>query len=567
MDASQITKLLQKQNTRYINRSQTVDSSTLTWKNQIQSSKYIKGVKTCDGDQNWNVPTNPCCANQVAVNGELQNTGTYSFGGSGRTTAIQTGSSKHFLNVLAGASGSASQVYSSESITLQRAGKESCGVPGTSPAPANSYVILPSGGDTYNMTTLNTPSAANAVLRVPTCSYICTNTNGPADTNPTVTNNSNITGNPNDLPVNNQSNPYLPPFDTYYRFKNPSAQCSQPIQDQNQKHFVKECHTRFPNANNGVNAVFSPCNNVTKMDPNTLVFYTDPVTNPLTCEGCILESPPDCSNIVSCPTGIINFNPVSSPTPEPPFTLAIEFSWDPIIDGNIALVPQFTESAIDTSYVITSLTNSSGVINTNDGNYQAILTVTKDCCPTQTASTAPCFLAGALVTLADRTEIPIETVKVGDKVLGAFGEINEVIALHRPLLGNNTMTKINNDHSTSSHHPHISIDKKFYAAKPDVAFTGTYGFTHNVIDINGNIVDRFLSGLNKDRLQTMTIGISLQTTGGAKEIISMENYSMAEDTQLYNLVVSGSHTYCVDGYAVTGWPSEEDFNYDLWISK
>ena len=109
MDASQITKLLQIQNTRYINRNQTVDSSTLTWKNQIQSSKYIKGVKTCDGQQNCNVPTNPCCADQVAINGVLTNTGTYSFGGSGRTTAIQTGSPQQFLNVLSGAAGSASQ--------------------------------------------------------------------------------------------------------------------------------------------------------------------------------------------------------------------------------------------------------------------------------------------------------------------------------------------------------------------------------------------------------------------------------------------------------------------------
>lgn len=254
MDASQITKLLQKQNTRYINRNQTVDASTLIWQNQIQASKYIKGVKTCDGQQNTNVPTNPCCADQVAVNGVVQNTGTYSFGGSGRTTSLQNGSPQKFLNVLSGASGSASQVYSSESITLQRAGKEFCGVtPPTQPNyPANSYVVLPGGP----------PATSNADLQVPSCSYICTNTNGPV--------------NGSTPPVNNQSNPYLPPFDTYYAMKNPSAQCQYPIQDQNQKHFVQECHTRFPNANNGVNAVFNPDLDVTKLDPVTKKFYTDP---------------------------------------------------------------------------------------------------------------------------------------------------------------------------------------------------------------------------------------------------------------------------------------------------
>lgn len=268
MDASKITQLLQKQNTRYINRNQTVDASTLIWKNQIQSSKYIKGVKTCEGEQNWNVPTNPGCP---------VGDGICSFGGAGRTTAIQSGSSQQFLSVLSGASGSASQVYSSESILLQRAGKEACGVSSTTtPAPENTYIVLPA--------------------------CYCVDTNGPTSgvstqlTNPSVTGNSAITGNPNNLPVNNQSNPYLPPFDTYYRFKNP--ECNYPVQDQNQKHFVQECHTRFPNANNGVNTVFSPENNVTFLDPVTKQFHTtvslvNNVYNeaPPTAEGCIIQPP------------------------------------------------------------------------------------------------------------------------------------------------------------------------------------------------------------------------------------------------------------------------------------
>jgi hypothetical protein len=274
MDASQITKLLQKQTNRYINRNQTVDSSTLIWKNQIQSSKYIKGIPTCDGQKNSNVPTNSCCADRILVNGELQNTGIQSFGGSGRTTSIQTGSPQQFLNVLSGASGSASEVYSSDRILLQRAGKESCGITSSTqpPYPDNSYIVLPGGS----------PSGSNAQLQNPSCSYLCTNTNGPVDGNTP--------------PINNNLNPYLPPFDTYYKFKNPSAQCQQRIQDQNQKYFVKECHTRFPNANNGINVVFNPDNNVTKLNPDTKQFYTDPyfvegttIQIPPTNDGCILQ--------------------------------------------------------------------------------------------------------------------------------------------------------------------------------------------------------------------------------------------------------------------------------------
>lgn len=225
MDASKITELLQKQHTKYISRCQTVDSSTLIWKNQIQSSKYIKGVRTCNGEQNVNVPTNPSCSdNQISA-----------FGGAGRTTSIQTGSSKKYLSVYAGASGSASQLYSSESILLQKAGNESC---------ANTekeYVILPS--------------------------CFCS-TNGPTN---------------GILPVNNQSNPYLPAFDTYYNMKTPCI----PVKDQHQTHFVKECHSRNKD-DNGVNAVFSPCDSVTIFDPVTRQFHT--ANNPPTCEGCIIQS-------------------------------------------------------------------------------------------------------------------------------------------------------------------------------------------------------------------------------------------------------------------------------------
>lgn len=251
MDASQITKLNQIQNTRYINRCQTVDSSTLTWKNQIQSSKYIKGVPTCTGEQNCNVPTNPACSDGAGICG---------FGGAGRTTAIQTGSPKQFLNVLSGATGSGSEVYSSERIMLQKAGNNSCGVPGTNPAPQNSYVILPA--------------------------CYCVNTNGPTADVSDKLSNVDVSGNPSNIPINNQSNPYLPPFDSYYKFKN--LECNFPVQDQNQKHFVKQCHTRFPNANNGINVVCSPCDNVTGMDPETKQFATANL-NPPTCDGCILQ--------------------------------------------------------------------------------------------------------------------------------------------------------------------------------------------------------------------------------------------------------------------------------------
>jgi hypothetical protein len=74
-----------------------------------------------------------------------------------------------------------------------------------------------------------------------------------------------------------------------------------------------------------------------------------------------------------------------------------------------------------------------------------------------------------------------------------------------------------------------------------------------------------LHGLKRERIEKLHIGVELKTVEGSRITQSIETYSMPEDTQLYNLVVGGSHTYHVDGYAVTGWPREDDFDYDKWM--
>lgn len=190
MDASKITELLQKQNTRYIDRSKPVDASTMIWMNQIQSSKYIKGVATCTGLQNNNVPTQAVCSDE---------NGNCSYG-NGKQMTLTTGSTKRYPSVFAGAAGSASEIYSSEKIMLQQAGRNLC-----------AGMIV----------------AQDAYTVLPTCFAV--NTNGPTSTTPTPTVN------------NGDTNPYLPPFDTYYKYKNPSALNSAPLPDQNLKHFVQPC--------------------------------------------------------------------------------------------------------------------------------------------------------------------------------------------------------------------------------------------------------------------------------------------------------------------------------------
>lgn len=217
----------------------------------------------------------------------------------------------------------------------------------------------------------------------------------------------------------------------------------------------------------------------------------------------------------------------------------------------------FTQTGSTTGTLVTAWTEGAEIIIN--------ITATNDCgTSTATNSVAPCFLAGSLVTMADGSEKVIEDVQIGDMLLGAFGEHNEVLALHRPILGDTLMCMINGEHSTTNHHPHVAIDKKFYSNDPLAVDEKTYGREHEVIGLGGVKERRMLHGLKKGRVQQMELGVVLKVVGGGRVVDSLMTYSLPPDTQLYNLVMGGSHTYHVDGYAVTGWPREDDFNYDSW---
>jgi hypothetical protein len=269
----------------------------------------------------------------------------------------------------------------------------------------------------------------------------------------------------------------------------------------------------------------------------------------------------DCTTATCTTTSITNvqwegFTPSGSYSS---YSYGFTISWDSIPNGSVYLITQ--PGVTPQTFELTSSTT--GNYYSNDGS-EIFVYARVTGCPDISGSVAPCFLAGALVTMADGSEKPIEDVRVGDMILGAFGEHNRVLALHRPLLGLNTMTNINNEHHTSSHHPHISADKKFYAVKPAVVMADTYGKSHEVLDENMVPYQRFLEGLRPGRVQQLDIGIDLKTVEGSRTVAYLEDYEMSPDTQLYNLVLDGSHTYHVDGYAVTGWPKEDDFDYESW---
>ena len=187
-------------------------------------------------------------------------------------------------------------------------------------------------------------------------------------------------------------------------------------------------------------------------------------------------------------------------------------------------------------------------------------------CGTPPDSGPSCFPSGTLVTLADGSTKCIEDVEIGEYLLGAFGEKNQVLALDRPLLGNRLMYLINDEHHTTSEHPHISTDKKFYCIDKQAISNEWGSYLYVTLDDNKN---EFLlnEGINLDRIHQLQEGVELLTVNGTKKVESIVSQFLPATTQLYNFVMSGSNTYFVDGYAVTGWPREDDFDYEIWQSK
>ena len=250
---------------------------------------------------------------------------------------------------------------------------------------------------------------------------------------------------------------------------------------------------------------------------------------------------------------------------EDPYTLYFDISWIPLQGASKYTVTLNTSDLYKVDYTdATARISVKWNSETSQETYRMTIKADDICLTTATSTLNPCFLEGSVVQMADGTQKTIENVAVGDLLLGAFGEVNPVLALHRPLLGTASMTRINKEHSTTSHHPHISVDRGFYCSEPSVVETTTYGHEHDVIDGSGNVVKRMLHGLKKGRVQKLEFGVILKTVDGGRPVFMLEQYTMPPETQLYNLVMGGSHTYHVDGYAVTGWPREDDWNYDSW---
>jgi hypothetical protein len=123
MDASKITELRQKQANTFITRAQVVDSSTLTWQRQIQSSRYLPQTSSDNVEQ---LTTAGSGLGGCKTCGSFATT----------TTAMDTQIRRP--NPYFSSKGSGGQIISCDTITYKVAGDQSCGA-----QPQTPYTQLP----------------------------------------------------------------------------------------------------------------------------------------------------------------------------------------------------------------------------------------------------------------------------------------------------------------------------------------------------------------------------------------------------------------------------------------
>lgn len=148
-------------------------------------------------------------------------------------------------------------------------------------------------------------------------------------------------------------------------------------------------------------------------------------------------------------------------------------------------------------------------------------------CTLDTTTWPWCFIAGTVVTLADGSKKAIENIKVGDK-LKAVKWYNTVIALIRPLLGNQDVYAINNtDAFFTANHPFLTTEW-WKSLDPETT-------KKEIPDLDVNMLH---------------IGDILITDKGNITITTISHQKADKTTQLYNFELDWDHTYYANWFAV-----------------
>lgn len=173
---------------------------------------------------------------------------------------------------------------------------------------------------------------------------------------------------------------------------------------------------------------------------------------------------------------------------------------------------------------------------------------------------ASCFLRGSLVLMADGSQKPIEDVKIGEEVRGAFGGVNTVMFYERPPLAGRYMYKINGLWNTEEHGFLRGDRKGFLFINKDYVEKNSYNTYHTLMDKDGIEFSYLRKGLGKIPRSDVKLGDYVYGINGPTQVTSLEKAKFEEQT-LYHLYVDGDHTYCISDIFVSSFTTEEQLHF------
>lgn len=141
-----------------------------------------------------------------------------------------------------------------------------------------------------------------------------------------------------------------------------------------------------------------------------------------------------------------------------------------------------------------------------------------------------CFVAGTMMTMGNGSKVKVEDIKLLDKILGADGKINEVIEIHRKLIGNRKIVSVNgSEFFCTEDHPFKT--KNGWQAVNSTMSTELYP--------------------NLDILNTdLAIGDTVETEDGDIIVEKIDTKEVPVDTHIWNFLMSGDHTYVAEGFVM-----------------
>lgn len=181
-----------------------------------------------------------------------------------------------------------------------------------------------------------------------------------------------------------------------------------------------------------------------------------------------------------------------------------------------------------------------------------------------------CFSSDTLVTLQDGSLVQIKDIKVGDRVIGGYGFVNDVIGIdkYKVTPTNCKMYIINGTHITSDNHRHWTQNgwaaiRSSHWSKDSLVNC----YLPVIVDNIGTVGPMPLYNMQKDDPTTLEIGSVLVTDDGQEPVVSIEKIPEYQEEYIYSLITTGSHTHLANGKIVSGWAHDQDFDYDTWKVK